>query len=415
DHPQEDEDHDSEQAEQDLEQEVLRLAHLADELQGRGAGGEVDRDREEARARAQRGPRAQGRAHRVAQRQRLDEDAPLRPQRRLAPRLGVVAQALVQGHVDLVGVADGPAQRAAGQAPGPRHRFHLAAGPGRRPRQVEVHVGVDGRAHHVRDARLAVAVRPDGAPHPPHLQRTQRIEWPLARGPPVADHDVLAALDVDVEHVLRAEEAQAQVEEAAEERQVHEPGHPDPSGLEHGAREPDDQYRGDGDEDRAHEEPGTVDVGADALDGHGGADSNRVRRGSLWDSRVPESHNPADSTASVRLSLERLRGITAMARDLNSRRRMDTLLKDLRYALRSLRGKPGFTAIAVATLALGIGGSTAIFSLTSAVLLAQPPLREPDRLVTIWENASKIGFPRNDLSPATFAALRDRAQSFEGL
>jgi len=104
-----------------------------------------------------------------------------------------------------------------------------------------------------------------------------------------------------------------------------------------------------------------------------------------------------------------------MARDLNSRRRMDTLLKDLRYALRSLRGKPGFTAIAVATLALGIGGSTAIFSLTSAVLLAQPPLREPDRLVTIWENASKIGFPRNDLSPATFAALRDRAQSFEGL
>jgi len=98
-----------------------------------------------------------------------------------------------------------------------------------------------------------------------------------------------------------------------------------------------------------------------------------------------------------------------MARDLNSRRRMDTLLKDLRYALRSLRGKPGFTAIAVATLALGIGGSTAIFSLTSAVLLAQPPLREPDRLVTIWENASKIGFPRNDLSPATFAALRPAA------
>jgi putative ABC transport system permease protein len=94
---------------------------------------------------------------------------------------------------------------------------------------------------------------------------------------------------------------------------------------------------------------------------------------------------------------------------------MDTLLKDLRYAVRSLRGKPGFTAIAVATLALGIGGSTAIFSLTSAVLLARPPLRDPDRLVTIWENASKMGFPRNDLSPATYAALRDQARSFEGL
>jgi putative ABC transport system permease protein len=94
---------------------------------------------------------------------------------------------------------------------------------------------------------------------------------------------------------------------------------------------------------------------------------------------------------------------------------MDTLLKDLRYALRSLRGKPGFTAIAVATLALGIGGSTAIFSLTSAVLLAQPPLRDPDRLVTIWENAYKTGFPRNHLTPPAYAALLDQAQSFEGL
>jgi putative ABC transport system permease protein len=94
---------------------------------------------------------------------------------------------------------------------------------------------------------------------------------------------------------------------------------------------------------------------------------------------------------------------------------MDTLLKDLRYALRSLRGKPGFTAIAVATLALGIGGSTAIFSLTSAVLLAQPPLRDPDRLVTIWENAYKTGFPRNHLTPPAYAALLDQAESFEGL
>ena len=94
---------------------------------------------------------------------------------------------------------------------------------------------------------------------------------------------------------------------------------------------------------------------------------------------------------------------------------MDTLLKDLRYALRSLRGKPGFTAIAVATLALGIGGSTAIFSLTSAVLLARPPLRDPDRLVTSGRTRPKAGFPRNDLSPAQYAALRDQAQSFEGL
>ena len=94
---------------------------------------------------------------------------------------------------------------------------------------------------------------------------------------------------------------------------------------------------------------------------------------------------------------------------------MDTSIKDLRYALRSLRGKPGFTAIAVATLALGIGGSTAIFSLTRAVLLGKVPLRDPDRLVTIWENASVAGFPRNELAPATYAFLRDNAQAFEGV
>jgi putative ABC transport system permease protein len=104
-----------------------------------------------------------------------------------------------------------------------------------------------------------------------------------------------------------------------------------------------------------------------------------------------------------------------MARDLNSRPTMDSLLNDLRHALRSLRSKPGFTAIAVATLALGIGGSTAIFGLTSAVLLAKPPLRDPDRLVTIWENASAAGFPRNQLAPATYAFLRDNVQAFEGV
>src|SRR5260221_306575 len=93
---------------------------------------------------------------------------------------------------------------------------------------------------------------------------------------------------------------------------------------------------------------------------------------------------------------------------------MDTILKDLRYALRSLRGKPGFTAIAVATLALGIGGSTAIFRLTRGVLLGRPALRGPDRLVRVWGNPSRMSIPRNDLAPAPCEALRAHAQAFEG-
>jgi putative ABC transport system permease protein len=94
---------------------------------------------------------------------------------------------------------------------------------------------------------------------------------------------------------------------------------------------------------------------------------------------------------------------------------MDTLLKDLRYAARMLRARPGFTLTAVLTLALGIGGTTAIFSLVNAVLLAPLPFRDADRLFMVWEDATVAGFPRNDVAPGNYAALEAENQVFDGI
>ena len=92
---------------------------------------------------------------------------------------------------------------------------------------------------------------------------------------------------------------------------------------------------------------------------------------------------------------------------------METLLKDLHYSLRRLLRQPGFTAVVVITLALGIGANTAIFSVVSAVLLRPLPFPEPDRLVMIWEDASLAGFPRATPAPANYADWRAQNQVFE--
>jgi len=89
-----------------------------------------------------------------------------------------------------------------------------------------------------------------------------------------------------------------------------------------------------------------------------------------------------------------------------------SFLTNLRYALRQVRENPGFFALAVAALALGIGANTAIFSAVEAVLLKSLPYNHPEQLVMVWEDASFIGFATNTPAPANYVDWKAQNQVF---
>src|SRR5580704_11273891 len=91
---------------------------------------------------------------------------------------------------------------------------------------------------------------------------------------------------------------------------------------------------------------------------------------------------------------------------------IETILQDVRYALRMLRGSPGFTAVVILTLALGIGANTAIFSVIDSVLLRPLPYHDPAGLVMVWENNSQHPNPHNTVSPPDFLDWQSRNTVF---
>ena len=89
-------------------------------------------------------------------------------------------------------------------------------------------------------------------------------------------------------------------------------------------------------------------------------------------------------------------------------------MRDLRYGFRALWRAPAFTAAALATLALGIGATSAIFSVVRTVMLEPLPYQDPARIVTVWET-NRGGAQRNVISLANFVAWRERTRTLENL
>jgi putative ABC transport system permease protein len=94
---------------------------------------------------------------------------------------------------------------------------------------------------------------------------------------------------------------------------------------------------------------------------------------------------------------------------------LEEFVRDIRFAFRQLRKSPGFSAVAILTLALGIGANTAMFSVVDAVLIRPLPYRDADRLAMVWEDASSIGFPRNVVSPWNWQEWRRRSAVFSDI
>jgi putative ABC transport system permease protein len=93
----------------------------------------------------------------------------------------------------------------------------------------------------------------------------------------------------------------------------------------------------------------------------------------------------------------------------------ERLWQDVRFGARTLAKNPGFTAVAVAALALGIGANSAIFSVVNTVLLRPLPFKDPGRLVMVWEKGNADEFPINSTSAANFIDWRDQSRVFEGV
>src|SRR5499426_3595958 len=131
---------------------------------------------------------------------------------------------------------------------------------------------------------------------------------------------------------------------------------------------------------------------------------------------IAQDLNPEEARRQARLALGGPEQVKEQCRDARGTRWLEDLLQDLRYGARMLMNKPGFTLIAVITLAAGIAANTTIFSVADAVMLRPFNFQHQERLVMVWERSTaQGGFDHGSVAPGNFTDWREQSQSFERL
>jgi predicted permease len=133
----------------------------------------------------------------------------------------------------------------------------------------------------------------------------------------------------------------------------------------------------------------------------------------LIEHKIKDGLNPEEARRAALIQLGGKERVKERVREVSVGHNLEALWQDLRYGLRMLRKNPGFTAIALLTLSLGIGANAAIFSVVYGVLLQPLPYSEDDRLVTLIQSYPQKGLDTWGISQANFALYRDRNHVFE--
>ncbi|HEY8460411.1 MAG TPA: ABC transporter permease [Blastocatellia bacterium] len=131
------------------------------------------------------------------------------------------------------------------------------------------------------------------------------------------------------------------------------------------------------------------------------------------DANIRRGMPPDEARAAAMKSFGDLSRKAELGYDVRGGGWLETLWQDLRYGARMLMKNPGFTLVAVAALALGIGANTAVFSVVNAILLQPLPFKDSDRLALIWTRFTALGEEQSWMSAPEYEDLQEQSKLFE--